>query len=301
MHRIRVLAGGILLLAAGPFVTSSDGKGAMSFDRVEYTIATMEEAPQVLVVEADGKATCESHSNMYSLADPQIGTYQTGLATAQMEDLSAALAEPAFGTLPDHWGKVNPSEPYRRIRVVRESKAREKLVTSRLPIDPRLQAVLKLLDKLTAEVKAHPLGTLQIKITRAELRGHSLRVMFSLENTGTQSIIIRSPADLWQVPDGGMAVEVWPDRKGAPADEVKQVEIQSLKSVLPETGGPLEIQPEGSISYGLIGEVEMPATPYVVRVDYRSLKKEWDDKKLLYGELFAVPAKITVVNASAVQ
>jgi len=301
MHRIGKLAAVILLLGAGLFIAPSWGECAMSFDRVEYTIATMEEAPQVLTVEADGKATCESHSNMYSLKDPQIGTYQMTLAPAQVQELAAALSDPPFASLPDHWGKVAPAERYQRVRVVTGPKTEEKLLTARLPIDPRMQALLKLLDQITAKVKTHPLGTLEIKVTRAELKGHSLRVAFSLSNTGTQPIIIRSPADLAMASDGGMEVQVWPDRKDVRADEVKHIAVESLKSALPETAGPLEIQPEVSRPYGLMGELDLAATPCVVRVEYRSVKKEWEGAKLLYGELFAVPAKITVVNTGAAQ
>ena len=269
----------------------------MNFDRVEYTIATMEEAPQVLVVEADGKATCESHSNMYSLADPQIGTYQTTLAQDQMEELATALNQPPFGTLPDHWGKVAPAERYQRVRVVNGSKTQEKLVTARLPIDSHLQAVLELLDQITAKVKTHPLRTLQIKITRAELKGHSLRVAFSLSNSGSRPIIIRSPADLLNAPDGGMPVQAWPDRKDVRADEVKHIKVNAIESELPEATGPLEIQPEASRPYDIVSEVDLEKAPYVVRVEYRSVKKDWDGRKLLYGELFSVPMKIAVVVA----
>lgn len=301
MNFVRQIAGVILLLVAGQVMFPSRGECAMNFDRVEYTIATMEEAPQVLVVEADGKATCEAHSNMYSQKDPQIGTYQTTLTPAQLQELNAALSEPPFDSVPDHWGKVAPAEYYQRIRVVSGAKTIEKLVTPRLPIDPRMQAVLKLLDQITAKVKSHPLRTLAIQITRCELKGHSLRIVFALTNSGKDPIIIRSPVALIKASDGALEVQAWPDRKDVRADEVKHIAVESLKSALPESAGPLEIKPEVSRPYGLVGEVDLPAAPYVARVEYRSVKKEWDGAKLLYGELLAVPEKITVVAAGAAQ
>jgi len=271
----------------------------MNFDRVEYTVATMEEAPQLLVVEANGKATLESHSNMYSLTDPQIGTYQTTLAQDQMEELATALNQPPFGTLPDHWGKVAPAERYQRVRVVDGSKTQEKLVTARLPIDSHLQTVLKLLDQITAKVKTHPLGTLQIKITSAELKGHSLRVAFTLSDSGSRPILIRSPADLSKAPDGNIAIQAWPDRKDARADEVKHIKVNAIESELPEAAGPLEIQPEASRPYNIVSEVDLERVPYVVRVEYRSVKKDMDGRRLLYGELFSVPTRVSVMVAGA--
>src|SRR5215813_3286676 len=91
------------------------GDNAMTSTKIEYMISEMMGPPELLVIEADGSARFESHTNRAVAGAAAVGTFATTLTAGQMATLAAAFSNPPFRSLVDHWGEISSGERYKAI------------------------------------------------------------------------------------------------------------------------------------------------------------------------------------------
>jgi hypothetical protein len=275
----------------------------MKFDKLEYLISELPEAPHTLTIEADGRARYESHSNATTPDHPEIGTYQTTLPTSEIQSLDKLLGDPPFKSLPDHWGKVRSGERSRRIRITAGSEKSEKFVCSRLSVEPAMRRVIDALDKVVANVKSHPYQTLQIKLTQVNVSPDKvLTTVLSLSNTGIEPIYCRSPLNMIEGTDCQLSFQAWPDKPRSdlrPEDltTANPTNVEDLHSV----GGPsdapqfIEVGPGATVSFRVRSALGLRTSgPHVIRILYANSSRQVSDHQLLVGEIFSETVKVIV-------
>lgn len=292
MNRQLYSAAAILLLAMAPKCSMEQ---KMNFEKLEYFNAELEEAPQTLTISAAGVAFYESHTNAHQPDRPEIGNYQTSLGEAELGSLRNRLDNPPFRDLADHWGKVMPSDRYKRIRVTTGSESLEKLFGTSVHITAPAAELIDYLNQLAAEVSRSPRQTLRSELSQVAVSSERLlTATLTLFNDGGQPTFCRHPVDMLDAPDGHLKMEAWPDK---PAGSLSAEDVMIFpveKVVKPESkaghtnSSILEIPSKASQSLRL--EAQFPkasAGAYVIRINYESLVKQLEGRQLVYGELFS--------------
>src|SRR5215467_2305271 len=95
-HRKWTGFAGALLAAGCVWPHLSLGDNAMPFTRVEYMTYEMMGPPELLVIEHNGAARFESHTNIAESGMTAVGTFATTLTQSQILALETALANPPF-------------------------------------------------------------------------------------------------------------------------------------------------------------------------------------------------------------
>jgi hypothetical protein len=273
----------------------------MNFDKLEYLDADLEQAPRTLTISGKGRASYESHTNAYRPDDPEIGFYETTMSQTELDSLRSRLLTPPFKDLPDHWGKVRPSERYRRIRITTAGEAIQKLAGASLAIGPGLQELFVYLDKIVIEVMRHPRQTLRSELSQVTVNaGRVLTATLTLSNSGSQPTLCRDPSSMLKASDGHLELEAWPDKADVRAAdvmtfEVKRVTKQGSKGAKRAESPLVEISPQGSVAFRL--EAQFPKTNagiHHVRVKYESLVQQLEGYQLVYGQLFSRTTKASI-------
>ena len=275
----------------------------MKFDKIEYLISELPEAPDVLTVEANGLARYELHSNETTPEHPEIGTYQTTLSVAEIQSLEKLLDAPPFKSLPDHWGKVRSGERSRRIRVIARSEKSEKLVGSRAPVDPAMRRVIDALDQVILKVKSHPEQTLRIKLIQVTVSpGKMLTAVLSLSNSGSELLSCRNPSNMMGGTDCQLSFQAWPDK---PRSDLRPEDLTIVNPTdvhpLDSSGRPsditpfIEVAPGATISFRVHSMLVVRNTGrYVIRVFYANSAKEVSGRRVLVGQLFSETVKVNI-------
>ena len=275
----------------------------MKFQKIEYFYPSMEEAPQLLTIDANGRARYESHSNEATPDYPEIGIFQTTLSGDDMESLRSLLTNPPFRDLPDHWGRVRPGEIYRRIRVAAGTETVEKLVSEREPVDGKLQNVINRLDQIIAQAMRHPVQTLHSELSQvsADSAG-AVTATLTLSNRGTENIWVRNPLSMSNAPDAHLSFQAWPDK---PASDLRAEDQVSAQVVKVEDIGRakanaaeqavIELPPRATVSFRIHASLPLRgAGAYLGRVEHTNGAARLVDKSLFVGELFSRPVRFDV-------
>lgn len=299
MNRQLYSAAAILLLAMAPKCSMEQ---KMNFEKLEYFNAELEEAPQTLTINNAGEAFYESHTNVHQPDRPEIGNYQTTLGAAELSSLRNRLSNPPFRDLPDHWGKVMPSDRYKRIRVTVGAESLEKLFGTSGQITPAAADLIDYLNQLATEVSRTPRQTLRGDLSQIAVNSQRrLTVTLTLFNDGIQPTFCRHPANMLGAPDGHLKLEAWPDKPvgSLSANDVMTFPVEQVTKPAPEASPAnslvIEIPPKGSASLRL--EAQFPgasAGAYLIRISYESLVRQLDGRLLVYGELFSRTIKASV-------
>jgi hypothetical protein len=282
---------GLILITVG----RCSGEQRMKFEKIEYLSAEMEEAPQTLTVNGTGLVRYESHSNSATPDHPEIGIYET-ILPGEVEALSQLLDSPPFGDLPDHWGRVMPSDRYKRIRVTTKSGTVEKLVGSAEPIHAKLREIISQLDRIVAETSRHPQQTLRLQLNQTAISAAGeLTATLELSNTGIQSLTCRNPVTMATAPDGHLALQVWPDKpqNELRAEDMITVGVQTVTELRPagvnQTGSSVLIIPsQGSASFQIQTKLAVKSHGrYVIRAEYANTARQLAGKPVIVGEVFS--------------
>ncbi len=266
---------------------------AMKFDRLEYIIAESPELPDILVVEADGRAHYESHSNESTPVHPEIGIYETNLTGSEIQSLEGTLNTPLFEAIPDHWGHVRSGERFRRIRVTTGLEKKEKLVGFRAPIDPAMRRIMDALDQIVLKVRLHPYQTVLAKIEQIIIGNDKvLTAVLMLSNTGPESVRCRNPVDLNEGTYGQLLFQAWSDK---PRADLRPEDLIIANPLSPEDLRPgenalpfIEIGPGAKFSFCVRFSLGLQRTGrYLIRAFFSNSTAEMGGKSALTGELFS--------------
>jgi len=272
-------------------VARTEGEVAMSFANVEYWNNDLPSAPQQLTVHADGRVRYESHSNWGALDRPELGVYETTLGGGELASLAQLVAMPTFAGLPDHWGKVDSGEHFRRIRVTSPGSTSEKLVGTRTPIDPGLQRVFGELDRIVELVVAHPGRVVRSEIEHLVVGTEgTVTLDLRLRALGTGPVRMRSPIDLTSGESGWITVTAWPDPPppGAVATTASIIAVTPFDPPEPTGHEPsvVELRPGESARFRVRATLSStPRGPIAVRVTLANFLPEVAQHDVLVGEV----------------
>lgn len=275
----------------------------MRFDRIEYLNAVLEEAPQSLIIDASGRARYESHSNAETPDHAEIGNYETTLARERVEQLSGALDNPPFGSLPDHWGQVLPSDHYRRIRLVTRTETIEKMVGTRQPVNPALRELIRQLDEIANEVARHPRQILRIELAQAGISSTGeMTATLTLSNSGTEPVAYRNPVRMIGADDAHLSLQIWPDKPASElrAEDMFTVDVETATAARPSGGGEADpavitIPSAASVSFRL--QARLPSSragTYLTRALYETLTRAIEGNPVMTGEVFSRTVKVNI-------
>lgn len=264
----------------------------MKFDRIEYDVAEMAEAPESLIVDGTGAARFASHSNRGALDRPEIGLYQH---TISADDLAAIerLVTPlgAVASIPDHMGKIASGDRYRRLVIKRGAEAAQKAVGTRAPVDARLSAIFAELDGVAQKLLAHPRAALGIAVGAASMgRDKVLRFELTLSARGSEAVVCRSPVALVGAPDGWVSVQLWPNVpvKTLGAGDIHRASAAKVDDARkpPSFAATLELAPGASATFRV--EAKLPDAKRgasVIRVSVGSFAPGPPGRPWLVGEV----------------
>jgi hypothetical protein len=280
-------------------VTSEHG---MKFDRIEYAVAEMAQAPQSLLIAASGDARYESHR---STGTPEIGVYEWTVPAGDLASLGGALGGVSLASLPDHMGRILAGDRFRKLTVISGSEVTEKAVGTAQPIDARLLALMNQLDALATRVAEHPRQVLGIEVADVSMGANrTVDLTLTLSSRGTQAVVCRSPVALVGAPDGWVSIQLWPN---VPVAQLAAGDI--LRAVAnkvddrrdpPSFAAVLELPPGGSASFRVQAKLpDAKAGASVVRVSYASFAPGASGRPLLIGEVLSKTVKIDVPAGSA--
>lgn len=276
----------------------------MSFSTIEYLVAERPETPETLTIDSHGNARYASHTNLGAPDRPEIGTYAMTLSASDLEAV-AALADPSFKDVPDHWGKVRPGDLSRRIRVTSGGATVEKLVGTKLPVDANLRMATATLDRIIKATLDHPVATLRIELSQAAVDPRAgLSALLSFNNRGTDPTLFRSPFDLLPGENGWLTVELWPDKPASDiaSEDVVRATVTKVELVDPTdpaipTRQGLTLASKATMSFRVRAKLEKPkAGPSLVRLAYASFA---GPQGALVGEVLSQPAKVDVPREAA--
>ena len=274
----------ILLCICGGAV----GEEKVSFIRIEYLISDVMGRPETLTVMSDGAARFESYSNLLSAGKDPVGLFETRFNASQLADLSSAIDDPPFESIPNR--RVVP-DGYRSIRVTRQSGTSERRADHRTAVDPAMKKLMERLDRLEDEIQRNPVRVLL-------LRGGSVRVdrdggmegVLSFTNPGPQALRMVNPAY-----SGGavLRVRAQPDMPDAQLKSTDIVEGEAFE--IHQIGGPTEnpegvvqLEAGGSLSFRVKFALERkPGDPSLARFTYQQTAQEWNGKPVLATELYS--------------
>jgi len=184
----------------------------MKFDRIDYTVAEMAQAPQSLTLAASGAARYVSHTSAGAPGRPEIGVYEWTVPGGDLASLGASLGGAPLASIPDHMGRILSGDRYRKVSVTAGSEVTDKAVGTVEAVDPRLLALLNQLDAVAAKVAEHPREVLGIEVADVTMSAdRTVQLTLTLESRGTQAVVCRSPVALVGAPDGWVALDLWPD------------------------------------------------------------------------------------------
>ena len=300
MNRRLYSACAIFVIAAATQCTTEQ---IMNFDKLEYLKAELEEAPETLTIDATGQALYESHTNAHQPDRPEIGNYETKLDDDELAHLRSRLSSPPIRDQPDHWGKVMPSDHYKRIRVTAGSEKIEKLFGTTAPIAPGARDLLDQLDRVASAVSHYPRETLAIELSQIVVgSSRSATGLLKLSNSGTKTAFCRHPGSMIDAPDGSLVLEVWPDKPTSTlhaADvvtfnvrrvtRVKKADVDEMDARV------IKIPSKGSVDFRL--EATFPSATaggYVIRVTYESFVSQLGGRQVIYGQLYSRTIKVAI-------
>lgn len=276
---------------------NSSGENKMKFSRVEYLISEMMGPPETLVIEGDGSATYESHTNRRESGAVAVGTFATKLESGEIAKLAAALMDPTFRALPDHWGQIAAGERYKTIRVMAETETVEKRIGNKAAVHPRLLAILETLDRIVGEVQRYPMRNLQLKLSDTQWKSDgAFTGVITLSNPGSASVTCANPSALRAARGGRLALRGWPDRQRSGIHSTDMLEA-NIVDVVPEdassVGELLEIPPGGAISFRI--KAALPRSRergHVVQALYQNTATERVGREVMIVELYSPLVKI---------
>jgi hypothetical protein len=253
----------------------------MTFTRIDYLISEMMGPPELLVVEGNGAARFESHTNIAEAGKAAVGTFATTLTPDQMKALETAVANPPFRDLPDHWGQIASGERYKLIRVVSPSGETEKRIGTARPVSSSTQVLIDRMDQVVKLVRSHPLQNLELRVGDATVdSAGALRATMSLSNPGTVAIVCTNPATMHTVPDARLLLRAWPDRDISTIHSTDILEASSVaaQAINPMAAGSavlLEMPPRAAASFHITAALPIPRNvPYVVQLLYQNTATE---------------------------
>lgn len=270
----------------------------MNFQRLQYQVADLSEAPQLLNIDTSGQARYDSHTNENTSNLPEIGTYETTLSRAEIQAIEGLLT-PLRG-LPDHTGRVLSGERYRRLRVTVAGTMIEKLVGTRHPVDASLSRILDGLDQVIVRVRSHPRRVLRLDLGEPAMKSAELlMVPIKLSNLGTENLACADPVQLSGSEHGWLSVELSPAHSPATgsADSVTvhptSVEYQATPPAN-RTISVLELGRGASAAFRLL----VPLAPvhgreYVIRVQFATTVGRIKDHDVIRGEVVSQTVRLT--------
>jgi hypothetical protein len=282
-------------------------EASMSFEKLEFSVAELSTAPQLLTVRADGQARYETHSNAAWIELPEIGAYERVLTPEELRALNQALMAPPVAELPDHWGRVPSGDRCHRIKVTSGDQTVEKLVGSREPVDPRTQNLIRLLEQLAARVAQSPVQVLRMTLSdaAADAQGR-LAATLTFASVGPQAVVFQNLLGPPLPPPPKVLLEAWPDKPPGQlsAHDVIRGPVSGLKVLsLPPTAA--SNQPGLLVPASQSASFHLDATPgfrmagpHVVRVRFLSEVREAGGAPLIYGEIYSNLVKVVVPAAA---
>jgi hypothetical protein len=197
----------------------------MKLQKVEYLVAELPEHPQLLTI-TGGAMRYESHSNSHRPGSLGIGVYERPLASGELEAIESRLNPSVLQSLKDHRGQVLSGDRSRRIRLTSDTGTIEKLVGTKLPVDPALQKTIDWLDTLVDDVSRYPRRVLQMTVQDAALsRDGAFSATLILSSSGDQQVRFRPPRAAPAAQDDVLALFWWPHAAGAPKGDVQRAPV----------------------------------------------------------------------------
>ena len=293
------LANTLCLMLVLVAVSGCEKERIMKFERIEYLVGELAEAPQEFDIEATGLSRYISHTNESTPKLPEIGIYETMLSDSDIQWLTGALTNPPFASLPDHSGRIPSGSGYRFVRVFSESQAIDKKVGAEEPINPDLRKIINWLDQTIIKVAQHPKEVLRIELTQTGFNSeHMLTAIFVMSNPGVRSISCRDPQALLSASNGWLSAHLWsdqPDAKDMMSIKVKHIEVVSSVRELQGDKSVLVIPPKSSASFRIRVTVPIEESGmYFCRLSYANFAKRIADSNLIVGELLTNPVKTAV-------
>lgn len=254
---------------------------AMTIDRVEYEVSELSEYPQRLTISNEG-LRYESHSNERRPESLGLGLYERAVAPGEVESIEQQIAPTTLRSLPDHRGNVLAGDLVKRIRVTAGGETIEKLVGTKLPIDPALQRTIDVLDRLVADVEKHPRRVLRVTVQNATLSGTGeFAATVSFLGDGLSMTAVRGPRDRSDSPDDLVTLYWWPHVPGAPKSDVHAVPVvlQSVTS-----------RPGALATFTVHSRLENTPTGHVtVQLRYLNMSPTVGTRTVEVGQLFSTP------------
>jgi hypothetical protein len=247
----------------------------MTLEKIEYLVGELPEQPQRLTITQDA-VRYESHSNLNRLASG-LGVFERPLAKGDMAAIEAGLDLAAFASRPDHHGQVLSGERFQRIRLTTGEAVIEKMVGSKLAVDPGLQKLIDWLDRLAAETTKYPRSLLQLTVQDAALdRQGEFSATVAVVGGGDQPMRFRPPGP----GTDSLAVYWWPYRADGGRDDVQRTPVTA---VAPAAGGGFRIRCllGGPVSVSL-----------AVQVQYVNLQPRMGGIEVATGELYSQPVVV---------
>lgn len=273
----------------------------MAFKQLRYITADLAEAPQVLVVQPDGKARYLSRNNERFPGRPEVGLYETVLAGEDMQQVWLIADEQRFAQLPDHSQLSMPEGIEAQIvQLQTQHQTLEKKVSPADPVDPRFQSVLQQLDGLVQRVLNFPRRVLRLEPISIKMQGDLLHAELRLSNPGREPLWFRPPADLINQEDGWLWIEAWPAQP-APGSlwSEQKVYINPTQVTLIGDGGSAmqsaaaELQPQASVGFLLSGHFAAKSGEYLGRIVYCNFTDKSQDHPLIVGQIIATAIKFS--------
>ena len=253
---------------------------AMTIDRIEYEVSELAEDPQRLTVSSEGLGY-ESHSNERRPESLGIGLYGRPAASGEMEAIERQIAPATLRSLPDHRGKVLAGDVVKRIRVTTGGDTIEKLVGSRLPIDPALQRVIDALDDVIVNVAKHPRRVLRMNVQNAALSATGeFSATVSFVGDGISMMGFLAPRGRGDAPEESVKVYWWPQIPGAPKSDVHVAPV-TMQSVTSRPGALATFTAHSRLR-------DIPTTGHVnVQLRYLNMTPTANARTVEVGQLFS--------------
>jgi hypothetical protein len=269
----------------------------MNFQKIEYQVADLSEAPQFLEINSSGQARYRSHTNETTPNLSEIGTYETTLSRNELQAIESLLGGVPLPAVPDHTGRVLSGEHYRRLRVTVTGGVIEKLVGTRQPVDAGLQRILNGLDQVINRVRTHPRRVLRIDVGVPAMKSaEQMAITIKLSSVGTEALACADPVLLSGSDHGWLSVEAWPSANSSALITTQPTLVEYNSPPPPNrTISILQLAPGASAEFRLL----VPVAPvrgreYLVRIQYATTVDRIKDHEVIRGELFAQPTRLTV-------
>lgn len=290
----RMLGAAVLLCAAA--CRGFNQKTAMPFDKLEFQIGEISETPELLEIEGSGRARFTSYFSSVEKGSAEVGVYGRQLTSEEMNAVRSLLERPAVEEMPDQSGRVLSGDRYRRLRVARRGETIEKLVGTEDPVDPRLERVLNGLEELMTKLKAHPIRTVEMRVTNPSVGPQrNLTAIVTFANRGVE------PATLCLPLDGRsrLSIEVWPNLPEAELDNVDPIVVQAAEvkptSSRPGDAAVIVLSPKTSQAvHAKFPLASLRSGKYMVRFEALLNARSIDKPACVGGQLAAAAIAISI-------